>query len=249
MWDYPAVGSKAWIEKGDTAKAEPLLQANLEDNNLTPRSFEWRDSLFGVGSLLVIVGRYQDAIPRLEEFVARYPDSPQALEAIYLAAQAYRHLGQQLQPKLVDDKIETLRIAHEKQMQQNLNAAIERYQQLQALLGHRAEQGELNKADKAILRNRRFGLAASLFDLGRYDEAARTYSNIASLYRNDPEALDAFVQLAACYRRLYQPAEMQGALAQAKAALKRMNKDADFKLTTNHSRQEWGQLLDQLAAL
>jgi TolA-binding protein len=248
---YPArvLAAKVWIEKGDTAKAELLLQANLEDNNLTPRSLEWRDSLFGLGSLLVVVGRYQDAIQRLEEFVARYPDSPQALEARYLTAQADQHLGQQLQQKLADEKIETLRSAHEKQMQQNLIAAIERYQQLQALLGHRAEQSELNKADKAILRNSRFALAASLFDLGRYEEAARTYSNIASGYRNEPEALDAFVQLAACYRRLNQPAEVQGALSQAKSALERMNKDADFKLTTNHSRLEWGQLLDQLAVL
>jgi tetratricopeptide (TPR) repeat protein len=248
-YEARVLAAKACIEKGDTANAESLLQANLEDNNLTPRSVEWRDSLFGLGSLLVVVGRYQDAIQRLEEFVARYPDSPQALEARYLTAQAYQHLGQQLQQKLADDKIEMLRIAHEKQMQQNLTAAIERYQQLQSLLGDHAEQSELNKADKAILRNSRFAVAASLFDLGRYDEAARTYSNIASLYRNDPEVLDAFVQLAACYRRLNQPAESQGALAQAKAALQRMHKDADFQLTTNHSRQEWGQLLDQLAIL
>ncbi len=243
------LATKACIEKGDKAKAESLLQANINDNNLTPKSVEWRDSLFAIGSLLENSGRYQEAIQRLEEAVARYPDAPQAVEARYLVAEAYRHLGQQSQQRLDVDNIETLRTAHAKQMQQNLTEAIQRYEHLQSLLAHRAEQNELDPSDKAILRNARFALGASLYDLGRYDEAIRIYASAASLYRNEPEVLDAFVQLAACYRRSNRLADAQIALAQAKAALERINKNADFKLTTNHSRLEWGQLLDQLAAL
>ncbi len=243
------LAAKAWIEQGDNAKAETLLQANLDDSNLTPRSAEWRDSLFALGSLLEASGRNSEAIQRLNEAVARYPDSPQATEARYLIAQACQHLGQQAQQKLPADTIETLRATHESQMRDYLSAAIERYEQLQTMLAERVEQGSADLNDQAILRNSRFALGASLFDLGRYEDAIRVYLKCSSAYRNEPEVLNAFVQLAACYRRLNRADDAQAAVAQAKAALARIKPDADFAMTTNYSRQEWGQVLDRLATL
>ena len=51
--------AKALEEKGDAAKAEPLLRANLEGGTLTPRSAEWRDSLFALAKLLASEGRHR----------------------------------------------------------------------------------------------------------------------------------------------------------------------------------------------
>ena len=129
--------AKAFEEKGDFAKAEPLLRTNLEGGFLNPRSTEWRDSLFALAKLLAGDGRYQEAIPRLEEAVARYPNAAQAVEAKYLAAECYRRLGLRAQQQLADDTIEASRTLHQKQMQENLAAAIDRFQQLVTTLSRK----------------------------------------------------------------------------------------------------------------
>ena len=71
-------------EKGEPDQARRLLDENLSGDLLTPDSAEWRNSLFTLGRLLHNEGRYDEAVARLEEAVARYPDAPQTLEARYL---------------------------------------------------------------------------------------------------------------------------------------------------------------------
>ena len=63
-----------------------MLLDNLNGDYLTPESKEWRDSLFVLGELLHAQGRYADAARRLEEYVKRYPDLPDAIQARYLTA-------------------------------------------------------------------------------------------------------------------------------------------------------------------
>ncbi len=241
--------AKAHLEKGESSKAELLLRANLESGYLTPRSTEWRDSLFALGWLLEVEGRYQDAIGRLEEAVERYPDAPQAIEARYLIAESYRRFAQQAREKFEADTIETSRIGHAKQLQQYLTSAIEQYEQVQTILTRREQQREPNLLEQAILRNCYFARGAALCDLGRYEDAIRMYSTATNLYRGEPEVLEAFLQIANCYRRLNRPDEARGVLAQAKAALARIDTAADFTQTTTYTRDEWGQVLDQMISL
>jgi tetratricopeptide (TPR) repeat protein len=225
-----------------------LLRANLEGGLLTPRSTEWRDSLFALAKLLASEGRHQEAIPRLEEAVARYPQAQQSMEAKYLAAESYRRLGLQERQKMADDTIDASRKLHEKQMQENLTAAIDRFQQLVATLSNE-KPTDANPLEKSILRNCYFALGLSLVDLNRLDDAIRVYSAITNLYRNDPEVLEALVQTANCYRKLDRLVEAHGTIVQAKVALDRLSKETDFRLTTNYSRDEWRQILDRQAAL
>jgi TolA-binding protein len=243
------LAAKGYIEKGDSAKAEGLLLANLEGGTLAPQSPEWRDSLFALGFLLEREGKYPEAIARLEDATARYPSAPQAIEARYLTADAFRHLAREADTKLQSEKIENLRNALKKQFTDYLNAAVMRYEQLQNLLTQREQQNENPPSDRAILRNTYFGLAAALFDLGRFHDAISVYSKIVNQYRNQPESLDALVRIATCWRRLDHSFEANGAIAQAKATLNRLDKQTDFKLTTNYSRDEWTSLLDQMAKL
>src|SRR5262249_9047932 len=67
------VVAKSNLEKGELSQAEAMLRTNLESGKITPRSVEWRDSLFTLGSLLQMSGNYADAIVRLDEAVQRYP--------------------------------------------------------------------------------------------------------------------------------------------------------------------------------
>jgi TolA-binding protein len=243
------LAAKGYIEQGNPAKAEKLLVANLEGGTLAPQSSEWRDSLFALGFLLVSEGRYPEAIARLEDATERYPNAPKAVEARYITAEAYRRLAQQTETKAQAEKIETLRNALTKQVHDYLAAAISRYEPLQDSLSHRAQQNEISANERAVLRNTYFGLAAALFDLGRFNDAIAVYSKVVNQYRNEPEVLEALLQIAVCWKRLDRPVQAQGAIAQAKATLSRLDKQTDFKQTTNYTRDEWQQLLTQMATM
>ena len=133
-------------------------------------------------------------------------------------------------------------------MRDDLTAAATQFEQLQALLT-RDRPNDPIPLDKAILRNCYFGRGSALYELGRLDDAIRVYFSAANAYRNEPESLEALSQVAACYRQMNRPVEARGAIAQAKAALARINKDANFTLTTNYSRDEWDRVLDQMATM
>ncbi len=73
--------SRAAIGMGDLKQAETFLQDNLDGEQLTPASKEWRDSLFALAELLHDAGRDGEAIRRLDEALRatptrRKPSSP-----------------------------------------------------------------------------------------------------------------------------------------------------------------------------
>jgi tetratricopeptide (TPR) repeat protein len=244
------VAAKAHVAKGDGQAAEALLRENLNGEVLTPQSKEWRESLFALGELLESMGRYDEAIDRLDEAVARYPDVRRDIDARYLIGECYRKAAKAPQAKVLAATSETTRALHRKQAEQLLEKAVASYQQAQAALNRRQERSELAPLEKAVLRNSYFLVGATLFELGRHEEAIRVYSVATNRYQHDPEVLDAFVQIANCQRRLGRPIEARGAIQQAKVVLGRIKKaDSDFALTTNYSRAEWTQVLDWLSQL
>lgn len=244
------LAAKAEIDKGNLPEAERLMRENLEDGSLTPKSSEWRDSLFAYGDLLQSEkNRDAEAIPKLEEFVERYPDSPNLIEARYLVAEAYRRSADVPRKKLESDAIETTRIDHTKEMQQLLSAALEQYDKVQERLNLRQEQRQLDPLEQAILRNCYFARGSTLFEMGRFEDAIHAYSAATNHYQRQPIVLEALMQIAACYRRLGQPDEARNTLAQAKVMLDRISPDAKFNETTLYSREEWGRVLNWYASL
>ena len=241
--------ARAMSEKGDPQGAEKLLLENLNGESLTPESKEWRDSLFALGKLLAEDGRHLDAIERLEEAVARYPDSRQAIEARYLIAEACLQAAKVPQEKAASDTGETARLIHRKQAAQLLERAIHYYQETEQVLNRRQEQTELTPLEKSMLRNSYFSVGSALVDLGRWEDAIRAFSAAANRYQHDPEVLDAFTQISYCYRRLNKPREAQGTVRQAMLVLQRIKEDAPFEETTVYSRRQWQELLDWMSRL
>jgi tetratricopeptide (TPR) repeat protein len=241
--------ARASAEKGDLAAAENLLRENLNGDLLTPESKEWRDSLFALGKLLAGAGRHVAAIERLEEAVSRYPESRQAIEARYLIAEACQQAAKVPQEKAANDTVEAARITHLKQAQQFLETAISYYEQTQEVLNRRQEQTELTALEKSMLRNSYFAAGAALVALGRDEDAIRAYSTATNRYQHDPEVLEAFAQIATCYRRLNKPREARGAVQQAKVVLERIDPNASFAEATIYSRREWKELLDWMGKL
>jgi tetratricopeptide (TPR) repeat protein len=94
-----------------------------------------------------------------------------------------------------------------------------------------------------MLRNCYMLEGSVLFDMGRFKEAIEAYSNVASLYPDNPFVLETFVQIANCWRRLGQDVKARGAIQQAQIVLQGLPSNVDFASTTALNREEWGMLL------
>jgi tetratricopeptide (TPR) repeat protein len=191
---------------------------------------------------------FEEAVRSLKEAVQRYPNAPLAATARYCVAESYRHGAKWPRKRLASVTIETTRFALQRQVQEELLAALDEYNALIAELssGQVANQGPL---EMALLRNCYFGRGDALFDLGRFEEAAQAYSAATNRYQHEPESLEAYVQIASCYRRLNRPAEARSTLEQARVVLQRMRPDAEFTRTTRYDRQQWAELLTWLRTL
>lgn len=275
------LASEIYREQDKFAEAQRMLRENLDHESLTPKSLEWRDSLFAMGQMLYREGveleatsrtkgvdseneeerkvglqdlevaavKLHEAILRLNEALQRYPDAPQAIEARYAAAEAHRQAAKWPRKKLPTVSIETARTALVRQMQDELNVAHKVYGELIEQLSALADQKTLQPRERDILRNSYFFRADTLFDAGKYNEAIAAYSSATNRYQDRPEAIEAFVQIASCYRHLDQPAKARGTLEQAKVILQRIPPDAKFAETTRYSRSEWISLLDFMSTL
>lgn len=243
------LASDANVLLGKFDQAESLLLDNLNGDLLTPESREWRDSLFALGHVLYAQGRYDDSLLRLEEAVERYPDLPVTLEARYLAADACRRRAGEVRKLAEVESSLDSQLARRREVEQLLEKALANFEQAIEALGSGSSPSTLLEQDRKILRNCYFARGATLFGLARYEEAAKAYASALNHYQDVPEVLDAYVQIAACYRRLGKPEDARGTLQQAKVALRRMKSDAPFLDTTNFTREEWSRLLDSLGTL
>ena len=90
------LASRAAASMGDAKQAESFLADNLNGDQLTPASKEWRDSLFALGEFLHDAARDREAIPRLDEALHRYPAAPQATLARYLLGDSSRRRAKEL---------------------------------------------------------------------------------------------------------------------------------------------------------
>ncbi|MBC8354128.1 MAG: tetratricopeptide repeat protein [Planctomycetes bacterium] len=275
------IAAQAQQELGNLGQARVLLEANLEHESLTPRSIEWRESLFALGELLYLEGIQQEtqsrldgvannvatsrkaalktlelsqnsfhqAIARLDEAVTRAPDARQAIEARYRIAESYRHAAKLPRRKLDYVTIDTTRKKLTEELHRELKAAEIGYRQLMSLLNRKNELSELSEIEERILRNCYFARADALFDMEHYEEAIKGYSDATNRYQQEPESLEAYVQIANCYRRNKSPAEARGTIEQAKVILNRIAPEADFLQTTRYNRDEWEKILDWLGTL
>ncbi|MDP7015744.1 MAG: tetratricopeptide repeat protein [Pirellulaceae bacterium] len=175
---------------------------------------------------------YGKTIRWLGEAVARWPNHRDSLYARYLLARAHHHRSRLPYHRLPYEKIETSRDQLREQMRNSLDKAHRRYSELLTMLDKRNDDTELSESESAMLRNCYFAQADALFELGKWAEAADAYSSASSQYQHRPESLEAFVQIAACHRRMDNHQQARGTLEQAKVVLQRLPPDADFKTTT-----------------
>lgn len=235
-----------WFQ-GNTETAEQLLRDNLTGSTLKPNSQEWKDSLFALGLLLHEKGEHEQAIATLEEAVERYPQDPQTLLAQYVTGESYRRWADQLLERMRQARTSSERDKYRQMAEERLNEALRYFDVVQRNITLRSHGIHSNALMGAMLRNCYMLEGTVLFDLGRYEEAIKAYSNVSSLYPDDPFVLETFVQIANCWRRLDRPDKAHGAIEQAQIALGQLPGDADFTTTTSFNREEWRLLLGDMS--
>ena len=177
-------------------------------------------------------------------YVERYPDGPQVIQARYLVAQAHRRSALLPLKRLQTETIGRNRELLNNRVRSEMQNALEMSRQLQITLNERLDKVGLSQQESAILRNCYFAQPAVMQDLGQYDEAIRAYLSATSRYRDEPESLEAFVQIAHCHRQLNRAMEARATLEQAKLRLSRIRPDADFTTTTRYTRDQWVRVLE-----
>ena len=128
-------------------------------------------------------------------------------------------------------------LARERQLQ--LEDAYDRYDKLIAELNRRQDLAQLTPIDLSVLRNCYFLAADTLFALDRFEDAITAYSSATNRYQLEPASLDAYLQIAACYRRLGNSKKARGSLEQARVVLAKMPVDLPFEQTSRFTRQQW----------
>lgn len=241
--------AKLYGELNQWDQAEAALTANLEAEALTPSATEWRNSLFALGRLLYDVGRYEDAVVRLDEAIERYPQDVETIEARYRSAESHRRLGQAIEREIPVDALPTERAKFVHRAQEEFATALAGFDETIRVVRTPTTRGLDPENRNTLLRNALFARGSILHALGRYDESIRAHQTAIASFPNSPAALDAYLQVVDCYRRLDRKQEARGTLEQAKLMLNRLPKDAAFESVSNYTRQEWAKLLDTLGSL
>lgn len=238
--------ARAHQQLGKSEEALDLLRTNLTGEELTPSSPEWRDSLFAYGRLLYELGDFETASNKLREAVERYPRNEQSMLALYTIARAHHLAAEIPKNRLKAAKTEAERQDNRKAMTSQLEEAHRAYVDVQRLITLEG-YGDSDPLHRTLLRNCYMMQGSVLFDLRRFEEARQAYANVSTLYQNEPFVLESFVKIANCFRRLNEPTKARGTLLQAKQVLERLPADADFRIATNFTRQQWGLILDQMS--
>jgi tetratricopeptide (TPR) repeat protein len=235
--------AKAYWQRGETSRAEQLLRDNIAGSTLKPSSREWKDSLFELGMLLHESGRYEEAIGTLEEAIERYPNDRHRLVAQYEIGESYRRWAGELLGRAQDARTESERKKRYQLAMDHLNTALAHFEEVQVSITFKTHDIHADPLLGTMLRNCYMLEGTVLFDLKKYKEAIEAYSNVASLYPDDPFVLETFVQISNCWRRLKKDDNARGAIKQAQIALDGLPATADFTSTTALNRDEWRLLL------
>jgi tetratricopeptide (TPR) repeat protein len=246
--------AKAYRNLGTASRAEQLLQENIAGSRLTPKSPEWKDSLFELGMLLHDMGQYEDAIGTLEDAIERYKHDPQRLVAQYVIGDSYRRWGQELLERVQQSRTAAERDKNKQSAIERLETALEHFEAVQISITLKTHDIHSDPLMGTMLRNCYMLEGTVLFDLAshsdskeRYKEAIVAFSNVSSLYPDQPFVLETFVQIANCWRRLGINDKARGSIQQAQLALDRLPATADFAGSTALSRDEWRTLLADMS--
>jgi tetratricopeptide (TPR) repeat protein len=214
------------------AQAEEPFRDLIENSpGVDPAAVWYQNSLLELGRLEFRRGQsdakmYNSVILRMNEYLQRYPKSGERLSAAYLAAAATRQLGLKALEKSEAAPRQAEKDEQREIYRQRLESAMRQFERL-APEYEQAAGRQLSPLGEKEYRDVLFGLADSQFELGRFEEAIRTYNLIVHRFQTSPCAMSAYVQLAASYEGLKRKDQASAVFERAKWTLEKIP-DVEF---------------------
>jgi tetratricopeptide (TPR) repeat protein len=241
--------ARAYIAKGPSmyTKAESTLLSVIENNPLVdPSAEEFRQSLRELAQLYYRMGRYEEAVARLQELSQRYPNDTQKPQMVFMMADSYRKSAALLDTKLASAQSDTsgpaaAEVAEAAQARRDrLLKARGLYDQVIDLYRTAAPSEDLDKLYQKLAF---FYRADCLYDLGDYLHSIKLYDAAAFNYQDDPSSVAAYIQIVNAYYALGKPDQAKAANNRARWMLQHMPpevfKDGAFSMPKKY----WDQWL------
>jgi tetratricopeptide (TPR) repeat protein len=267
------------VERNKPDKAVAAWQRVLHEPHLDPSANEWQVSLFALGRIQFEMAmtmkpepaaegaaatgptqelrprspaayeRLDDAINRLEEFVARYPNRSESPEARFLLAKALRERAVLPRVKLKKAETDNARKELQTEIQRQLNGAQNQLELLIESLQVKESAGLLDLLGQRMLRDAYFERAHNLYAMDKFERAIEAYTSAANRYAEDPNVVLAYIQMANCYDRLGKPLDARGVAIQAMLIHKNLSEKIFTQDKTLMNRDEWRSWLEWAGAL
>jgi TolA-binding protein len=276
-FDARYLTGKCQLELDHSQQAEKAWRQILGSNRLTPAAREWRLSLLSLGMLLYhtaharkthalspqnadnpdrqrelleeAYGRWDEAIILLNEYLVRYPESEEELQARYFLAKALQRSADRPKNRLHAAETENAREEIRRTIDDLLQKAVHEFRTLQTELLARDEADRLDALGRRMLRDCYYEIAHTYYELEDFSRAIVAYHGAANRYPQDPDVLLAYLQMTNCNDRLGRPDRARSMLEQAKVILKQMPDENFSPELTNLDRQEWERWLQWASQL
>lgn len=202
-------------------------------------------------ALMESAARYfEQSINRLSEAVQRAPESEAALNGYYRLAEAYRRYNRWHEIQMSMTTISARRAQLNTRIRQYDEKSVELLTRLEERLLELREARPLDEIQDRLLRNSYFARGNLYYRLNQFEQAIQMYRTVSNMVIQEPEVLEAYVQIAGCYRRLNRNDEAVRVVNQAKIILRdRIPATADFEATTRFPRDRWVTMLDWLTTI
>ncbi len=208
-----------------------LLVDIVDDRGLNalfaPQAREYRDALvrlaefYSCASEEEVPGHVEQAIVRLEEAIAHYPEDVETPRWHFLLADAYRNSGRLLAGEAESLSSVSAREEAQREAHRRIERSLAAYDRVISALA-RHDTRDLTEMEQTYLRMSYLYRGDCLFDLSRYQEAIEAYRETAWRYENLPASVSASLQIIHCHLRLGEQMEAASALSRLKWLLRKM---------------------------
>lgn len=260
------------LEMNRPEDAERTWRAMLSSEELEPDANEWRLAKFAIGRLLARRAAYQygaslpvdgteptkeqltlrkgsydqwrEAVLHLDEYLKRYPESDERIEARYLLASSLQSSAQEIREKLTESMPDNARKELFRELSQALNRSGDEYRALQQLLQELRVSEQLDEYGQELYRTTFMAIPQTQFEQERYADALNGFRTVVSRFSDHVSVLPAYVQMARCYTRLEKPEEARRQLEQARVVLGRLSDEAFDFSSSGQTREQWGEWIE-----
>ena len=183
-------------------QAEEAYRKLTENSaKIEPESIWYRNSLMQLGRLLFRREDYDRAIMTLSEYIQRYPGTTDARSAACLLALSVRSQGLAALAKSARAVRSVDKEAFTEIHRQKLSSAVGQFERLKKIY-EQMPQDRMTALGEQEYRDILFGLADSLYELDRFEEAVKIYNVIVYRFQLDPSAMAAYVKLVTIYESM-----------------------------------------------